>query len=60
MALVYGVGFPPFRGGVFRYVDEMGMANFVAMADSLKHLGAPYEVTDKMREMAANGESYYG
>jgi 3-hydroxyacyl-CoA dehydrogenase/enoyl-CoA hydratase/3-hydroxybutyryl-CoA epimerase/enoyl-CoA isomerase len=60
MALVYGVGFPPFRGGVFRYVDEMGMANFVTMADSLKHLGAPYEVTDKMREMAANGESYYG
>jgi len=60
MALVYGVGFPPFRGGVFRWLDELGMATFVAMADEYAHLGAAYKVTDRMREMAANNESYYG
>ena len=27
-ALVYGIRFP-FRGGVFRYLDTMGVANFV-------------------------------
>ncbi|MBT8139862.1 MAG: fatty acid oxidation complex subunit alpha FadB, partial [Gammaproteobacteria bacterium] len=59
MALVYGVGFPPFRGGVFRWIDSMGMANFVAMADQYKHLGKIYEVTDKQRAMAKAGENYY-
>ena len=26
MALLYGIGFPPFRGGACRYVDQMGVA----------------------------------
>ena len=60
MALVFGVGFPPFRGGALRYIDTVGLANFVELADKYKDLGALYHVTDKMREMAANGESYFG
>lgn len=59
MGLVYGLGFPPFRGGVFRYIDTMGIANFVALADKYAHLGGLYQVTDKMRELAANNGSYY-
>jgi 3-hydroxyacyl-CoA dehydrogenase/enoyl-CoA hydratase/3-hydroxybutyryl-CoA epimerase/enoyl-CoA isomerase len=60
MALVYGVGFPPFRGGIFRWIDSMGIADFVAMADKYKHLGKLYEVTDRQRAMAKAGENYYG
>ncbi|MBO2639399.1 fatty acid oxidation complex subunit alpha FadB [Shewanella algae] len=59
MGLVYGLGFPPFRGGVFRYLDTMGVANFVALADKYAHLGGLYQVTDGMRELAANNGSYY-
>lgn len=59
MGLVYGIGFPPFRGGVFRYLDTMGVANFVALADKYAHLGGLYQVTDAMRELAANNGSYY-
>lgn len=59
MALVYGVGFPPFRGGVFRWIDSIGIDKFVAMADQYKHLGKLYEATDTQREMAANGTKYY-
>ena len=59
MGLVYGLGFPPFRGGVLRYVDTMGVANFVEMADKFAHLGEMYQVTDKTREMAAAGGSFY-
>ncbi|WP_282167380.1 fatty acid oxidation complex subunit alpha FadB [Shewanella japonica] len=59
MGLVYGIGFPPFRGGVFRYLDTMGVANFVAMADKFAHLGGLYQVTDAMRELAANNGTYY-
>jgi 3-hydroxyacyl-CoA dehydrogenase/enoyl-CoA hydratase/3-hydroxybutyryl-CoA epimerase/enoyl-CoA isomerase len=25
LALLYGIGFPPFRGGVFRWMDTVGM-----------------------------------
>ncbi len=60
MALVFGVGFPPFRGGALRYIDTVGLANFVELADKYKDISPLYQVTDKMREMAANGESYFG
>ncbi|PSW11660.1 fatty acid oxidation complex subunit alpha FadB [Photobacterium sanctipauli] len=59
MALVYGLGFPPFRGGVFRYLDTIGLANYVALADSIAHLGAVYQVPQGLREKAAKGETYY-
>lgn len=59
MALVYGIGFPPFHGGVFRYLDTMGLDAYVALADRFAHLGEMYQVTDKLREMAANGERFY-
>lgn len=59
MGLVYGLGFPPFRGGVFRYLDTMGVANFVALADKYAHLGGLYQVTNAMRALAANNGSYY-
>ena len=59
LALLYGLGFPPFRGGVFRYVDTVGIAEFVAKADKYADLGEIYQVTDKTREMAENGQSFY-
>jgi len=59
MALIYGVGFPPFRGGIFRWIDNIGIDKFVAMCDQYKHLGKSYEATDAQREMASNGGTYY-
>ena len=59
MGLVYGLGFPPFRGGVFRYLDTMGIDKFVQLADQYAHLGALYQVTDGMRQLAANKGRYY-
>jgi len=60
MAMVFGVGFPPFRGGPLRYVDTIGLAKFVELADKYKDLSPLYSVTDKMREMAASGQKYHG
>lgn len=59
MALVYGLGFPPFRGGVFRYLDTIGLANYVAMADELADLGPAYDVPQGLRDKAAKGEGYF-
>ena len=59
MALLYGLGFPPFRGGIFRYIETMGLANFVELADKYAHLGPIYQITDGVRQMAADGKSYF-
>jgi 3-hydroxyacyl-CoA dehydrogenase/enoyl-CoA hydratase/3-hydroxybutyryl-CoA epimerase/enoyl-CoA isomerase len=59
MGLIYGLGFPPFRGGPIRYLETIGIANFVAMADKYAHLGEIYQVTDKLREMAKSGASFF-
>jgi len=59
MALVYGVGFPPFRGGLFKWIDTIGIDAFVAMSDKYKDLGKLYDATEAQREMAASGKKYY-
>ncbi len=60
MGLILGIGFPPFRGGALKYADALGMQNVIDMAAKYSHLGKLYEPTERMREMAANGETYYG
>jgi 3-hydroxyacyl-CoA dehydrogenase/enoyl-CoA hydratase/3-hydroxybutyryl-CoA epimerase/enoyl-CoA isomerase len=60
MALIYGIGFPPFRGGVCRYVDQTGAANVVALADKYASLGKLYEAPKLLRDMAASGKKFLG
>ncbi|MBU2892138.1 fatty acid oxidation complex subunit alpha FadB [Colwellia sp. D2M02] len=59
MGLIYGIGFPPFRGGAIRYLETLGLNNFINAADKYAHLGEIYQVTDGLREMAASGKSYF-
>ncbi|MEH6566487.1 MAG: fatty acid oxidation complex subunit alpha FadB [Halopseudomonas sp.] len=60
MGLIYGIGFPPFRGGALRYIDTIGVAEFVAMADKYAEFGAMYAPTEKLREMAKTGQKFFG
>ncbi len=60
MALIYGIGFPPFRGGALRYIDALGVAEFVAQAERLaEELGPLYAPTETLRRMAADGTRFY-
>jgi 3-hydroxyacyl-CoA dehydrogenase/enoyl-CoA hydratase/3-hydroxybutyryl-CoA epimerase/enoyl-CoA isomerase len=59
LALVYGVGFPPFRGGIFRWIDTVGMDHLAEASDKFSHLGKAYELTDGMKAMLADGKTYY-
>ena len=59
MALIYGIGFPPFRGGVFRYLDTMGLDKYIELADSYADLGPLYQVTEGLRQRAAEGKTFY-
>ena len=59
MALVYGLGFPPFRGGVFRYLDSIGVKNYVEMASQYQELGPLYKVPQMLLDMAESGKAFY-
>ena len=64
LALIYGIGFPPFRGGALHYIDDFGIDKFVARADELAEVAGPikamYLPTKKLREMAAGGGAFFG
>ncbi len=58
---ILGWGFAPYTGGALSYIDTIGAADFVKRADELaKTSGTPYEVPDLLRDMAKNGETFYG
>ena len=59
MALIYGLGFPPFRGGIFRWMDEIGIQSFIDMAKQYESLGELYRPTEGMVKMAESGGRYY-
>jgi 3-hydroxyacyl-CoA dehydrogenase/enoyl-CoA hydratase/3-hydroxybutyryl-CoA epimerase/enoyl-CoA isomerase len=60
LALVYGIGFPPFLGGALKYMDTIGLQAFCDKADALAAVSPLYLVPAQMRKMAAQGETFYG
>jgi 3-hydroxyacyl-CoA dehydrogenase / enoyl-CoA hydratase / 3-hydroxybutyryl-CoA epimerase / enoyl-CoA isomerase len=59
MGLIFGIGFPPFRGGALKYADCLGMKTILDKCEKYKHLGKLYEPTASMKKMAAEGKTYY-
>ena len=59
MALIWGVGFPPFRGGICRWMDEQGLDAICEKADSYTAIGELYMPTESMRAMARAGKKFY-
>ncbi len=59
MGLIYGIGFPPFRGGALRYIDHLGVANVCRQAEAYANLGRLYLPTEGMQQMAATDQRYY-
>ena len=59
LSLLYGLGFPDFRGGIFRTMDAAGVDSIVEQAKPFAGLGKLYEPTEGMLELAKNGGRYY-
>ena len=57
---VFGIGFPPFRGGPFRFIDALGAATVVQQLEALdaRYRGR-YEPAAMLRAMAASGERFH-
>ena len=57
---IFGWGFPPWSGGVFSYIDTVGIKVFVERCDDFhKRFGERFKVPDSLRERANKNESFY-
>ncbi len=60
LAMITGTGFPPFRGGLLRYADDVGVAAiFTRLTDLARALGARFEPAILIRDLAAAGRGFY-
>ncbi|RUO25240.1 fatty acid oxidation complex subunit alpha FadJ [Aliidiomarina minuta] len=57
---IYGIGFPPFLGGPFRYMDSLGIKQVVEKLQALeKEQGARYAPCDLLVQMAKDNTRFY-
>jgi len=60
MAMIMGTGFPPFRGGLLRYADSLGIESIVITLKALaKQHGIRFEPAQLLVDMAKNKETFY-
>jgi 3-hydroxyacyl-CoA dehydrogenase/enoyl-CoA hydratase/3-hydroxybutyryl-CoA epimerase/enoyl-CoA isomerase len=59
MGLILGIGFPPFRGGLLRWADSLGLAKVLEMLRRYEKLGPRFQPTEQMRRLAAEGKGFY-
>lgn len=61
VAMIFGAGFPPYRGGVLRYADTLGLPHVVARLTALKaEKGVRFEPCALLVRKAGAGETFTG
>ena len=59
IALIYGLGFPPFLGGVFHQLDQEGLVQYQTRTAAYHHLGKLYDVPQSVKDKIKQSETYY-
>jgi 3-hydroxyacyl-CoA dehydrogenase/enoyl-CoA hydratase/3-hydroxybutyryl-CoA epimerase len=60
LGAVMGIGFPPFRGGPFRYVDSLGAKHVVRRLESLAAThGDRFTPCDLLQRMGSRDRKFY-
>jgi 3-hydroxyacyl-CoA dehydrogenase len=60
LAMIYGTGFPPYRGGILRYGDKWGLRNvYEKLLEMEKQYGVRFKPADLIKEMAESGKTFY-
>jgi 3-hydroxyacyl-CoA dehydrogenase/enoyl-CoA hydratase/3-hydroxybutyryl-CoA epimerase len=58
---VFGLGFPPFRGGPFRFVDQVGAKEVLGRLRELeKRYGPRFSPAPVLEEIARTGQTFHG
>ncbi len=60
LAMIYGTGFPPYRGGILRYADKWGLKNVCQKLVELeKQYGPRFKPADLVKQMTKKGKTFY-
>lgn len=60
IGLVFGTGFAPFRGGPFRYLDQVGVAQYVdLMNDFADKYGPQFEPCQLLKDYAVTNKKFH-
>jgi 3-hydroxyacyl-CoA dehydrogenase len=60
LAMIYGTGFPPYRGGILRYADKWGIANvYNKLVDCEKQYGLRFQPAKLLKDMTESGKAFY-
>ncbi len=60
LAMIYGTGFPPYRGGILRYADKWGLKNvYDKLLELENEYGIRFKPADMITEMASSGKTFY-
>ena len=60
LAMIYGTGFPPYRGGILRYADAWGLGNVLKKLVELEaRYGVHFKPAALIQEMVENNKCFY-
>lgn len=59
LGVLFGLGFPGQRGGLFRWADDLGVSQVLAALKPLAMLGPRARPTAWLLDMAARGRRFY-
>ena len=59
LGMIFGLGFPPFKGGLLFWADQIGAAKIVESLKPLESLGKRAEPTELLLEMARDHRKFY-
>ena len=59
LGLIFGIGFPPFKGGLLFWADTLGAEKIVEMLKPYESLGKRYQPTEMLLDMAKTGNKFY-
>lgn len=59
LAMIFGTGFPPFKGGLMFWADTVGAAKIVEQLKPFESLGKRIQPTELLLEKANSGSTFY-
>ena len=59
LGLIFGLGFPPFKGGLLYWADTLGAAKILEMLKPFEPLGPRFQPTPMLLDMAKTGRKFY-
>lgn len=60
IGMIFGTGFPPFRGGILRYADSLGINNVLRELEELRNkYGFRFTPSPLLEKMGREGKKFY-